>query len=75
MEDRNHPFLQCLTQVDHYIAATYQIHAGEGRIAEDILRGKNAEIPDGLLDLVAAVGPIEESPQPAGVTSASMFSL
>jgi hypothetical protein len=55
VKDGDNPFLQRLTQVNHYIAATYQIHSGEGRIVEDVLCGKNAEIPNGLLDLVAAV--------------------
>ena len=63
MKDRYYPFLQWLTQVNHHIAATYQIHAGEGRIVEDILRGKNTEIADVLLDLIAAVRLIKEAPQ------------
>ena len=66
MENRYHPFLQGLIQVNHYIAATDQIHPGKGRIIEDVLRRKNAEIANALLDLEAAVGFVKETPQPRG---------
>ena len=64
MENRYNPSLQGLTQVNHHVSATEQIHTGKRRVVEDILRGKNAEIPDSLSNLVAAIGFVKKAAQP-----------
>src|ERR1700733_9408393 len=64
MKNRYNPSLQGLTQVNHHVAAAEQIHAGEGRVVEDVLRGKNAQIADSLANLVAAIGFVKKTAQP-----------
>ena len=65
VKNGDNPLLQGLAQIDHNVAATHQVHAGKGRIAEDILRGENAEVADGFADLVTTVGLVEETAQAA----------
>src|SRR5580698_8043187 len=49
VENRYYPLLQGLIQVNHHVAATYQIHPGKRRVTEHVLRRKNTEIANALL--------------------------
>ncbi len=40
--------MQRRVQVNQHVAATYQIHFAERRIADDVVRGKNDHIPDNM---------------------------
>src|SRR5271155_2318789 len=58
------PLLQGLAQVNHYVTATDYIHSGKRGIIAYVLRGKNAEIPDGLSDLIPPVCFVKEAAEP-----------
>ena len=53
VEDRNDLLLQNGTEINQHIPATDQIHAGEGRIAEDILAREDAHVANRLGNLIA----------------------
>src|SRR4030095_16729344 len=64
MEDWDHAFLQARFEVDQQIAATDQVHAGERRIADHVLPGKDDDLAQGLVDAISSVLLNEEPPQP-----------
>ena len=51
MEEGKHPFLEMIIKIYQEIAATNEVEVHEGRIAGDILPGKNYQFPDGFRDL------------------------
>src|SRR5215831_12524702 len=64
MKNGYNPFLKGGSQIDEQIAATNNIHPGEGRILKNILPGKDAEIADGLADLIALLHFVKKAAQP-----------
>src|SRR5258706_321997 len=63
MEDLHDLFLQNAPQVNKHIAAENQIHPRKWRIACQVVPGKDAQIPNLLGDLEAAVALDEEAAQ------------
>ena len=64
MEHPHQPFLKRAAQIDQHVAADDQIEPGKGRIARQVLAGENAQVAHLLVDPVAAIHPVEKSPQP-----------
>src|SRR3954462_10989578 len=55
MEKRDNLALQNRAEVNQYIPAGDEIQVREGRINEHILARKNAQVPDGFVNLVIAI--------------------
>ncbi len=64
MEDRYHPALERMAQVDHDVTTTQQVDSRKRRVTEYILRREDAEISDCFAYLVSAVNPMEEPAKP-----------
>lgn len=64
MEIAYHAVLLRRLKIDHQVAATQQVEAGEWRILDDVLHGKHDHLADFLLHLVARVVLGEEASQP-----------
>jgi hypothetical protein len=64
VEQGKDPFLQGGTEVDQNVAATDQVQARKGRIADEVLAGEDAHFAQVLLDLEAAARGGEEIAQP-----------
>ena len=58
-------FLQHGPKIDQQVAATHQIHFGEGRILDYILHREHAATPHGLVDLITGFDLNEEALQTA----------
>ena len=66
MKHRHHPLLGLMVQIDQQVPAANQVQAGEGRIADHVVRGKDHALPDLLADPVVRPLLDEEPPQPLG---------
>ena len=64
VKERQQFFLQLRGQVDQQVPAAQDVELGEGRIHDEVLRGKDHHLPDGLADLVAALYLDEKPAQP-----------
>ena len=64
VKQRQQLFLQLRGQVDEQVPAAQDVELGEGRIHDEVLRGKDHHLPDGLADLVAALY-LDEKPAQA----------
>ena len=63
MKERQELLLQLRGQVDEQVPAAQDVELGEGRVHDDVLRGKDHHLPDGLADPVAALVLDEEPAQ------------
>ena len=52
--------LQLAAQINQYVSAADQIHAGKRRILEQIMRGKYNGVPNLLVDAVLVVVQLKE---------------
>jgi hypothetical protein len=65
VEQRQHGLLRVRLEVDQEIAARDQVHLGEGRVADQIVRGEHDALAQGLRDLVPVRLGGEEPSQPS----------
>ena len=55
MKNRHGPFLQTGPQIDQNVTAADEIEIRERGVPGEVMLGKNAHLPDGFVDLIAAV--------------------
>ena len=56
VETGDHPALQGGAEVDQQVAAADQVEVGERRVARHVVAREDAQLANGLVDLVAALG-------------------
>jgi hypothetical protein len=59
--NRNQLGLRLGVQVDQEIAATDEVHLGEGRVGDEVMGGKDDRLAERVVDLVALVLSDEEA--------------
>src|SRR5438128_3602373 len=66
MERTHDPALQGRRHIDQNVPTTHEVELRERRVLREIVPRENAHLPQGLVDLIAAVNFREESPQSRG---------
>ena len=63
IEDREDVILHLRLQIDEQVAADNEILLGKGRVAQEVVGGKDHHLAQAVVDLVAVLAPAEEAAQ------------